>query len=497
MNQKLFTKKTKSVQELHNLLRRNAISKQRPKRKKKSNHPSKSFQALPKVLPTIPAIKENSEIHNFFSKSLTAYLNNKKPSKKVNLLFIDLMDSTRKQYIYISENPTRSSFLKHLSSSLPDLHNSLTSIKTKCAELKPHCYSSENFSSKMDEMMRHPFLHHCLILFDSLAFIQARSLQIFKQYTQAVIIYKTIKHYSHLPKQKPTLMKVYLNLARCFAAMDKPKIALLYAKRCLEVVYYLQDKKVEMRVYDLASQQFFHMGNLEKAKYFHERMVKMLPEPKNTPLRTLLLKKLEIRNEKSRIAAKSRKPRMNIIRFIKGEDLHRENEHRLYYSSSDDEELPMSLAIRELAVPVQKRNISRLKQIEEKTRANILFEKKKTDLSLPLISPREIKREFRRRSKMKKKIPLPRISLANSDNFLALRMLQHKSPNRNLDAFFFADTKKVIKFRAEKKHDVKSVPFAKEAKQILKLVSELGWVLGEADKLVEGFSRYLESIVIT
>ena len=53
-----------------------------------------------------------------------------------------------------------------------------------------------------------------------------------------------------------------------------------------------------MKIYDLAGKVYFHLGDMQKASYFHQRMMRGQSEPKESAIRIMLLCKLNGRDEK-------------------------------------------------------------------------------------------------------------------------------------------------------------------------------------------------------
>lgn len=85
---------------------------------------------------------------------------------------------------------------------------------------------------------------------------------------------------------------------------------------------------------------------MEKAKYYHNRSMFGQLEPETSPLKEMVMRKLKVREnkwkDKERVNSKAHRKYIPII------DIDNENEHHLYLTSSDDEELPISMKVSQM-----------------------------------------------------------------------------------------------------------------------------------------------------
>lgn len=58
-----------------------------------------------------------------------------------------------------------------------------------------------------------------------------------------------------------------------------------FYRKALQFIWYIRDPEQEILVYDKLGQNYFTLGNIEKAKYYHLRSVNSLKESVNSPIR--------------------------------------------------------------------------------------------------------------------------------------------------------------------------------------------------------------------
>lgn len=504
-------KNTKSDTKI--LARRGNLLKRKVSKLKRVLRGTSTLDDIGENIPALLRVNENTEtykgIHAFLSKALKTFwsragtfsLDSKPQTKKeIKSFFFNLIASLRKQYILLEKAPNNDSLINFLLNVLPKVSEELVLARTRLDQMKKLKFKAEAFRIEMKRVLTRNELKQCIMLYDNLLLSYGKILQHFDNYPFSIRIFKTIKRFSILPEQKPNLMNTFYSLAESFAALDKHKIAMLYCKRCLELSYFLQDKSMEMRVYDLIGRQFFHLGNLEKARYFHERMAGLLLEPLDSPIRTLFLRSLAAREKRIKLPFKHQLDYFG-AKHLALSKIDKTNEHELYYSSSDDEEVPISIAIDELRPKRVKREASKLKTINERTRAKILFEKIKTQSQKNWFKSAEEQKQYEKRNRLSTKKGyeneddfLPRVSFMDKDKFNQGRMLQHKSPNRSYSAFFFPGTKKKLKFRSENTNSLSSIPLSFQAKSIVKILEELIFKMSSLKFYSESFEIYLRDL---
>lgn len=228
--------------------------------------------------------------------------------------------------------------------------------------------------------------------------------------------------------QKGGLLESYFGIAECFFKLGKYRESIRNAKRALEICFYLNDYKTELRIYDLVGKLYFHLGDMQKAGYFHQRMMRGQLEPEESAIRMMFLCKLSWRDEKLKMLS---------LRYL---NPAQENESKSSFQNnpepkktvfeSDDEgdaEMPISF----LTGPAYQEK-------EQRSNFPIYF---------------KLKREFFERSnnlptqskKSKVNTNLGKQSQASSDAYAwakefqedihIQRFLQHQSSNRESDIF--------------------------------------------------------------
>ncbi len=67
-------------------------------------------------------------------------------------------------------------------------------------------------------------------------------------------------------------------------------------KKQIELAWVMNDKESELRAYDNIGIQYFYLGNRDKAKYYHERMISGKVEKPKSEMKEKVLKKFEDKN---------------------------------------------------------------------------------------------------------------------------------------------------------------------------------------------------------
>lgn len=82
-------------------------------------------------------------------------------------------------------------------------------------------------------------------------------------------------------------MNSYKNIGICYQNLCNYSIALIYFGKMLRLAWYLKDIDSELKAYDFIGIQFFYSGQLDKAKYYHNKMIHGNLEPENSELKKL------------------------------------------------------------------------------------------------------------------------------------------------------------------------------------------------------------------
>ena len=192
----------------------------------------------------------------------------------------------------------------------------------------------------VDNIIVNQFLKLYPMIFDELYLTFAELMYLHRDNEYASFLYDQVKIYAMLPIQRRALMKSYQGATKVMIRMGRYSVAMGKAKRALELAFALKDVKTELTIYDLMGKIFFYLGNMNKAKYFHERLMKNIPEPEDSPIKRMFLKRLENRN---------RRLKLHILKHgsasyaaILAKIQNKENEMKVFDSSSDEDEMPIS-----------------------------------------------------------------------------------------------------------------------------------------------------------
>ena len=69
-------------------------------------------------------------------------------------------------------------------------------------------------------------------------------------------------------------------------------MAIFYFGKLLQTSWLCNSKRYELLAYDMIGIQYFYLGETEKARYYHEKMMHGKTEPNNSDLRKLGIDKL-------------------------------------------------------------------------------------------------------------------------------------------------------------------------------------------------------------
>ena len=124
--------------------------------------------------------------------------------------------------------------------------------------------------------------------------LQLYSLQVYaniciqlSDFTKAIRILRYYISQSRSAKLYKNRMRAYELLANCYSKVSNPLLSLNCYVRMLELAWFVESKEVELAAYDQIGMQYYYLGNVEKAKYFHEKMMQAEIEPLDSKLRQL------------------------------------------------------------------------------------------------------------------------------------------------------------------------------------------------------------------
>jgi len=135
---------------------------------------------------------------------------------------------------------------------------------------------------------------------------------------QLIKLYKSMTTIFHDYNRK---IDSYKWLALVYQEHQKTDLAIMYLKKMLRLALAVGNKDKELVAYDLLGIQYYYLGNLEVASYFHQKMALGETEPDNSPQRNVAKGHLA-----STIAGRTFEDTIN-----------REEVYKVYVSSGDEE----------------------------------------------------------------------------------------------------------------------------------------------------------------
>lgn len=88
----------------------------------------------------------------------------------------------------------------------------------------------------------------------------------------------------------------YEALGNSYKFLNKYEKSIKCYKKQIELAWVLNDKESELRAYDNIGIQYFYLGNRDKAKYYHERMISGKTEKPKSEVKEKVIKKFEDKN---------------------------------------------------------------------------------------------------------------------------------------------------------------------------------------------------------
>ena len=254
---------------------------------------------------------------------------------------------------------------------------------------------------------------------------------------KSIILYKNCKKLATNFSIFHCMISCYKGLGRCFQTLKQYSLALTYFSKMLQCSWKINDKDHEILAYDLIGMQYYYMGDLEKSKYYHQRMVNGEFEPESSNVRRLAV--LNFLNKKNKNPLKD---------LNKYNENHKFNENplsqfteNLLDSSDEGFELPNPSNRRNASEPDLKKVLSQRVQTTGKIQRKYhllgkdlmtIVEKTRKER---LIGSMRSTDEFRRL--ISKNISQGRINknVINTMNNQEKILLSHLSPNRDLQSY--------------------------------------------------------------
>ncbi|EAS01085.2 hypothetical protein TTHERM_00316380 (macronuclear) [Tetrahymena thermophila SB210] len=178
--------------------------------------------------------------------------------------------------------------------------------------------------------------------------IQIETVLIYAKYCKAICnfgkalrLYKQCKNMSISPLMQRYRMKSYKSIGQCFSNLKLYNMSLLYFGKYLECAWYLDDTDAELQAYDLIGMTHYLLGDLELAKFYHEKMIQNDNEPSESVVKTLNSKKIVEKLKKLNTEEYIQKMAVSYKKFFA--KIHSIDYEEDYECSSSDDEFKISI----------------------------------------------------------------------------------------------------------------------------------------------------------
>ncbi|KAL4450809.1 hypothetical protein ABPG74_011651 [Tetrahymena malaccensis] len=178
--------------------------------------------------------------------------------------------------------------------------------------------------------------------------IQIETVMIYAKYCKAICnfgkalrLYKQCKNMSISPLMQRYRMKSYKSIGQCFSNLKLYNMSLVYFGKYLECAWYLGDTDAELQAYDLIGMTHYLLGDLDTAKFYHEKMIQNDNEPPESIVKTLNAKKIVEKLKKLNTEEYIQKMAVSYKKFFA--KIHSIDYEEDYECSSSDDEFKISI----------------------------------------------------------------------------------------------------------------------------------------------------------
>jgi tetratricopeptide (TPR) repeat protein len=255
----------------------------------------------------------------------------------------------------------------------------------------------------------------------------------------ALFSYRNLKGIAEYNGDYLEKIVAYQKIGHCYKLLKQYKLALVNFKKMLQLSWDINSLKYEFLAYDSIGLQYFYLGDIERARYYHERMWRGIAEDDKSAVRKISQQKLKLKR-KNRLqdiypVLRKSKPRKSILASVQ---MSKEVGQFANYISEDEEEcdIPSPKGISSISdvklLPHYRPKHSEVFKSELSTRksASSLRLKKKTE---PQRSS-SVMRTTHIKTKVKE----------SAKPFI---LLSHLSPNESLKNYFYVDQIQGMKSR--------------------------------------------------
>ena len=340
-----------------------------------------------------------------FSQAVLGYIKGQCKSDENSINIYKFIEISKDNYTYILQL-------------FPLIRTAINSVKNRSDidkafhEIEIKCQQSHNMALTIRSLLLH-----------------AKIILMLQDVYKAIIIYKNCKKLAVNFQLFHYLISCYKGLGRCFQYLKQYSLALNYFAKMLQCSWKLNDKDHEILSYDLIGMQFFYLGDLEKSKYYHQRMVDGEIEPENSNVRKLAVTRFLHKKPKNSVKEINRMSENPLSQFT----------DNLLDSSDEGFQLPNPTTRRNVSEPDLKKHFLKGTQ-PKKTKSKFLLpgknlmammEKKRKERMIGSVRTTE---EFKRL--LSKNISEGRLNKKGGNVYCGEKqekiMLSHLSPNREL-----------------------------------------------------------------
>eukprot|EP01017_Pseudomicrothorax_dubius_P048423 TRINITY_DN8801_c0_g1_i1.p1 TRINITY_DN8801_c0_g1~~TRINITY_DN8801_c0_g1_i1.p1 ORF type:complete len:442 (+),score=85.47 TRINITY_DN8801_c0_g1_i1:60-1328(+) len=124
---------------------------------------------------------------------------------------------------------------------------------------------------------------------------------------RAIRLLKRYRKLCELYEMHEPLMKAYYKLGLCYQRLTSYSRAMSAFTKMLFLAWRVENVDAEMKAYDCIGLQYFYLGQVERARYYHEKATRGVCEGRNSALVKLGLSKLEGQSIKNKQQEQSEK----------------------------------------------------------------------------------------------------------------------------------------------------------------------------------------------
>ena len=111
-----------------------------------------------------------------------------------------------------------------------------------------------------------------------------------KEYSRAVFIFKSLNKINE--NNFPNKLKAYKNIARCYHDARNYQMSIFYTIKMLQCSWRCKSRKFELQAYDFLGMNYYYLGKLKLANYYHEKMMHSKLEANESEIRAIGIEKM-------------------------------------------------------------------------------------------------------------------------------------------------------------------------------------------------------------